>query len=89
MAELGMTVLQIIGAVIMLIASLCMICFVMMQESKQQNGLGALTGESTDAFSSRNFGKTKEAFYAKLTKILAIIFFVVALAMNLFIRFGW
>lgn len=84
-----MTVIQIIGAVIMLIASIFIICVVMMQESKQQNGLGALTGESSDQYSMRNLGKTKEVFYAKLTKIVAIVFFVVSILLNVVIHLGW
>ena len=89
MGDFRMTVIQIIGAVIMLIASIFIICVVMMQESKQQNGLSALTGESSDQYSMRNLGKTKEVFYAKLTKIVAIVFFVVSILLNVVIHFGW
>lgn len=83
-----MTVLEIIGGVIMLIASIFIICVVMMQESKQQNGLSALNGGSSDRGMMNSYTDSKTAFYSKLTKIMAIVFFVVALALNLIIHFG-
>jgi len=83
-----MSVLQIICGIFMLLACVCIISFVMMQESKQSNGLSALNGSSSDMMMNRNVGNTKEAFYAKLTKILAIVFFALAVILNLLTRFA-
>ncbi len=77
---------EIIGGVILLIASIIIIAVVMLQESKQANGMNAVTG-STDTYIGRNGNRTKDAFYAKLTKILAIAFFVLAIVLNLVVRF--
>ena len=60
---------------------------IMLQESKQANGLSALDGGASETYVSRYGAKTKEKFYAKLTKILAVIFFVVSLIVDLVIKF--
>lgn len=60
------------------------LCF---RESKQANGLSALDGGASETYVSRYGAKTKEKFYAKLTKILAVIFFVVSLIVDLVIKF--
>ncbi|KRN28511.1 hypothetical protein IV38_GL001513 [Lactobacillus selangorensis] len=52
----------------------------MMQPSKQQDALSALSGGGTDLFGkqkSRGF----EAFMEKVTVVLGVIFFVLALAL--------
>lgn len=85
-----MSVLEIISGVLMLLASIILIGLIMGQESKQANGLDALSGGSnSDNFIGRNPARTREAFLAKLTKIGAVVFFVVSLALNLFVHFGW
>ncbi len=80
-----MGVLEIIGGILLLVASVIIIFVIMLQESKTE-GIGALTG-SSDTYVGRNGAKTKEAFLVKLTKILAVAFFVVALAMNVILKF--
>jgi preprotein translocase subunit SecG len=81
-----MNALEIVGGILLIIASIFIICVIMLQEGKQA-GMGALTGEaSTDNFIGRNGGRTKDAFYSKLTKITAVVFFVVTLAMNLILH---
>ena len=64
----------------MLVVGIFIIIIVMLQESKQP-GLGAgLTGQTDYSPSGR--GKTSEAILIKLTKISAIAFFVITLAVN-------
>lgn len=83
-----MSVLEIICGIVMIIASLVIIAVIMLQESKQANGLDAVTGtSSSDNYLGRNGGNTKEAFLAKLTKILAVVFMVVAFGITLLVKF--
>lgn len=60
--------------------SILIVIAVLMQPSKQQDALSALSGGATDLF-----GKTKsrgfEAFMEKVTVVLGVIFFVLALAL--------
>lgn len=82
-----MNVLLIIGASILLLVGIIIIGIIMLQESKQANGMDALTGGSTDNYLGKNVTKTKEAMLARLTKVLAILFFVIAFGINLLVKF--
>ncbi len=77
--------LEIIGGILLIISSILIIIVVTMQDSKQ-SGLSAMTGGS-DSYLSKNKGKTLDSKLARVTKILAIVFFIMALAVNLIIRY--
>lgn len=80
-----MNTLQIIGGVLLIISSILIIILVVLQDSKQ-SGLGALSGQ-TDSYLSRNKGKTLESKLVLTTKIFSVVFFLLALALNLIIRY--
>ncbi len=74
-----MNVFEIVGGVLLLIACLILIVLVMMQESKQ--GMSqAIGGGSSDSYLDKNSGRTLDAVLAKITKIAAVVFFVLTLA---------
>lgn len=75
----------LIGAVLIL-SSIIIVVTVMLQQSQQQGLSGAIAGGS-DSFFDKNKGRTKEAQLAKITKIFAGVFFVVALAAGIFFAF--
>lgn len=64
---------------ILIVASVIIVVLVMLQQSKQAGLSGAIAG-GADTFFGKNKGRTMEAKLAKFTKILAIVFMVVALA---------
>lgn len=79
-----MGILEIIGGVLILISCILCIVLCLMQDQKQQNSMSsALTGASTDSFLSHNEGRTKEAVLNKVTRTIAIIFFIATLAVNI------
>lgn len=79
-----MSILEIIGGVLILLSCIFCIVICLMQEQKQQNNMSsALTGASNDSFYKHNEGRTKEAVLNKVTRTLAIIFFVATLAVNI------
>ena len=82
-----MSVIEIISGILLLVSCVVIIFTIMLQESKQANGLNALDGGASETYVRRKNEKTKEKFYAKLTKILAVIFFVVSLIVDLVIKF--
>ena len=49
----------------------------------QQNMTSAITGGSNDSFYGKNTGRTKEAALNKITKILAGLFFIATIVVNL------
>ena len=75
--------IQIIGGIIMLVCSVLIIAVTMMQEQKQQDMGSALSGQSDNFFGKGNVSSSKEQALARLTKLLAIVFFVVTLAVNI------
>ena len=68
----------LIGAVL-IISAIVIVITVMLQQSKQQGLSGAIAG-GADTFFDKNKGRTMEAKLSKITKIVAGVFFVVALA---------
>ncbi len=68
----------LIGAVL-IISAVVIIVTVMLQQSKQQGLSGAIAG-GADTFFDKNKGRTMEAKLSKITKIVAVVFFVIGLA---------
>ena len=64
---------------ILIISAVIIVIAVMLQQSQQQGLSGAIAG-GADTFFDKNKGRTKEAKLAKITKVLAVVFFVTALA---------
>lgn len=81
-----MGVLEIIGGVLLMLASVLIIGAVVVQESKQ-SGLSGMNGESTDSYLSKNRGRTSETKLLSLTKILIVVFFLVTVGLNLAIKY--
>lgn len=78
-----MNVLEIVAGALMLAASIVIIITVLLQEHK--NNLSSVTGTvSQDSYYGKNKYRTREARLALITKIAAIAFFILALAVNLF-----
>ncbi len=75
----------LIGAVLF-VSSLIIIVTVMLQKSQQQGLSGAIAGGS-DSFFDKNKGRTLDAKLAKITKIIAAVFFVVALVATVVFAF--
>ncbi len=79
--------IQIIGGILMLVCSVLIIAVTMMQEHKQQDMSSALSGQSDNFYGKGNVSSSKEQALARLTKILAIVFFVATIAVNLIPKF--
>lgn len=79
--------IQIIGGIIMLVCSVLIIAVTMMQEQKQQDMGSALSGQSDNFYGKGDVSSSREQALARLTKILAIVFFVATIAVNLIPRF--
>ena len=78
-----MSVLKTVITIILVIVSIILSIVVLMQEGKQE-GLGSLAGgASTDTYWSKNKGRSKEGALKKSTTVLAVIFFILALLLNL------
>ena len=71
-----MTAFEIIGSILLIITCVLVTVTVLFQSSSKADGISALTGKSASAAEA----KSNNAKLAKITKVLAIVFFVITLA---------
>lgn len=75
----------LIGALV-IINSIALVVIVLMQEGRSDGLSGAIAG-GAETFFGKNKGRTMEQKLVKVTKALAIIFFVLSLASFLIVLF--
>ena len=67
--------------IVQLILSIALVCIVIFQQGRAQ-GLGAISGAS-DTFLSKNKSKSIDAVLSKLTVVIAALFIILTLVLNL------
>ena len=78
-----MGVLEIAAGALLILSSVIIILVVLVQESKEQGLTSAIGGGSNESFYERNTGRTRDAKLSRITKVCAVIFFIVTLAVNI------
>lgn len=76
-----MKILEMILTILFVIDCLALTVVVLLQEGKSA-GLGALSGAS-ESYWAQNKGRSKEGVKVLITRITAILFVVLAIALNL------
>ncbi|MDY3017716.1 preprotein translocase subunit SecG [Blautia sp.] len=76
-----MEILRIILTVIFAIDCVALTIVVLLQEGKQQ-GLGSIAGVA-DTYWGKNKGRSMEGGLVKATTIMAVLFFVLAIVLNM------
>ena len=76
-----MSAIEIILGVVVIIVSIAIIGAVLLQQGRRAGISGAISG-AADTFLSKNKARTFDAFLARWTKYIAILFFVLALVAN-------
>ena len=76
-----MTVLKTIVTVVFILICLALTVIILLQEGKSA-GLGAISG-AADTYWGKNKGRSMEGKLEKFTRYGAILFFVLALVLNL------
>ncbi|MGN1341535.1 MAG: preprotein translocase subunit SecG [Oscillospiraceae bacterium] len=83
-----MGIFEIISAIVLIIACVFIVIVVLMADTKTQMSQ-TISGNSGDNYFGKNSGRTKEAMLNKATVIAAIVFFVLAVLVNVFnVYFG-
>ena len=77
-----MDILKTVLMIIFAIDCIALSAIVLMQEGKTQ-GLGSIGGMSTDTYWGQNTGRSMEGALVRGTKMLAILFIVLAAVLNL------
>ena len=78
---------HIVFGVALIVLAVLIVVFVLLQEGNEQ-GLGAISGGSSESFFGKNKGRTDEAKKSMLTKIFAIVFLVLVLVASLVMIFA-
>ncbi len=79
-----MAVYEIIFGIVLIVLSIAITALVLLQEGNSKGLSGAIAG-GADTFFGKNKGRTMEAKLVKLTKIVGVSFFVIALAAKIII----
>ncbi len=77
---------EIVLGIVLIVTSLALVAMVLLQEGRQQGLSGAIAG-GAETFLGKSKSKTIEQKLVKITKILAIIFFVLSLVSTLVVLF--
>ena len=80
-----MTVWEYVIGGVIIVLSLVLIAVILLQEGRESN-LGAISG-AADAFFDKGKARTLDAFLARWTKVLVIVFFVLVFAGMLITKF--
>lgn len=76
-----MGIFEIISAIVLIIACVFIVIVVLMQDTKTQMSQ-TISGNSSDNYYGKNSGRTKEAQLNKAMTTAAIIFFILAIVVN-------
>ena len=76
-----MAALRVVLMCILIVVSIIFTVIVLMQEGKSA-GLGAISG-AAETYWGRNKGRSMEGALVKLTKILGIVFMLLAVVLNI------
>ncbi len=75
-----MEVLRVVLQVVLIVVSLIISAIILLQEGKSA-GLGAISG-AAESYWGKNKGRSMEGTLVKLTKILILVFFLLAVLLN-------
>ena len=78
-----MGVIEIVSGIVLILCSIFIVVITLMQSQKQQGMTSAIQGSNNDSFYGKNGQNTREKALERLTKIVAVVFFVVTIAANI------
>ena len=77
-----MAVVKVLLSIIYVVLGIAISVVILMQEGKS-NGLGSAIGGMADSYWSKNKGRSMEGNLVKWTKILTVVYFLLAIVLNL------
>ena len=83
-----MSALQYVFGAVLIILAIFLIIVVLLQESRSAGLSGAMSG-GADTFFGKSKGRTMEQKLVKLTRISAIVFFILTLGITIFFMFKY
>ena len=79
-----MTTIVWIASIVLFVAAIAVIVVVLLQEGHQANLSGAIAG-GADSYLGKGKARTLDAFLSKWTKIIALVFFILAFVCDILI----
>ncbi|MBQ1849060.1 MAG: preprotein translocase subunit SecG [Lachnospiraceae bacterium] len=76
-----MSLIRTILSALYIVVSIALVILVLMQEGKAQ-GLGSISG-AAESYWGKNKGRSMEGMLVKITRVLAVIFLALTVALNL------
>ena len=76
-----MDILKTVLTIIFVIDCIALACIILLQEGKSA-GLGTISG-AADTYWGHNKGRSKEGALVKATRVIAVLFIVLAVVLNL------
>lgn len=76
-----MSSVEIFFGVMLILFAIAIVAVVLFQEGKQSNS-GVITGAGTDTFLTKNKSRSIDAFLARWTKFIAIMFLILIIGIN-------
>lgn len=80
-ASTGTSPIRVVLTIVFIVICVVLSALVLMQEGKTQ-GLGTIAG-AADTYWGKNKGRSAEGVMVKLTRVLAILFLLLAVVLNL------
>lgn len=77
-----MSIFEIISAIVLILACAFIVVVILLKDTKTQMSQ-QISGTTSDSFYQKNVGRTKEAILNKATIVATVLFFVLAVAVNL------
>lgn len=84
---LGMNLVEFIGSILLFISSVILVVIVLAQQGRSAYLGGAIAGGAAESFLGKNKGRSANGMLVKITRIFAIAFFVLTVAVNFVIYF--
>lgn len=78
---------EVVVGIVLIITSLVLVATVLLQEGKSAGLSGAIAG-GAETFLGKGKSKTAEQKLAKITKIVAVVFFLLSLVATLIVLFA-
>lgn len=76
-----MNIFEVVSAIVLIIACIFIVVVVLMKDTKTQMSQ-TISGTSSDSYYQKNAGRTKDAMLNKATIAATVLFFVLAIAVN-------
>ena len=81
-----MSVFEYVTGALLLVVSIVLTIIILAQKDRASTSANAFQADASDSFFSKHSSRSKEATMSRITKILSVALFVLAIAINIFIN---